>query len=325
MSRARSVIDEALARPRHVVLAAIVGGLLAAPLASRGVALGLAMALLAAGAAARRPGLALAAAAGLLVGAATGDARLAAAERPSIAPLLGRPLSGQVIVLDPVRKRPFGGWSVAGRLRDRPARGVRVVLRGPGRVRRPSVGTGAVLSVRGRLVALEPWERNEAVRGARAAVVVDAARPTGEVRAGPAGVVDAARRRAERAVTAGLPPPQAALARGMVLGQDDALDEETRDDFRASGLGHILAASGQNVALLALLATSGLGLLGVGLRGRLLGALALVALYVPLAGAGPSIQRAGVMGAAALIAGLAGRPASRAYALLLAAVVTIVL
>src|SRR3954468_10717758 len=111
MSRARSVIDEALARPRHVVLSAVVAGLLAAPLASRGVALGLAMALLAAGAAAGRPGLALAAAAGLLVGAATGDARLAAGERPTVAPLLGGPLTGQVVVLDAVRKRSFGGWS----------------------------------------------------------------------------------------------------------------------------------------------------------------------------------------------------------------------
>src|SRR5256714_11110343 len=109
----------------------------------------------------------------------------------------------------------------------------------------------------------------------------------------------------------------------MVLGEDDALDARTRGDFRASGLSHLLAASGQNVALLALLATGGLALLGVGRRGRLAGALVLIAVYVPLAGAGPSIQRAGVMGAAGLVAGLAGRPASRSYALLLAAAATL--
>src|SRR5207247_8246090 len=40
---------------------------------------------------------------------------------------------------------------------------------------------------------------------------------------------------------------------------------------------------------------------------------------------GPSIQRAGVMGAAGIVAALAGRPASRVYALLLAAAVTLVL
>jgi competence protein ComEC len=77
--------------------------------------------------------------------------------------------------------------------------------------------------------------------------------------------------------------------------------------------------------LLAALALPLLAALGLGLRGRLAGALLLVAAYVPLAGAGPSIQRAGVMGAAALVAALAGRPASRSYALLLAALVTLAL
>jgi competence protein ComEC len=325
MSRAREVIDELLARPRHLVLAAIVAGLLAAPLVSRGAVVAGVVALLVVGGAARRPGLGMLVAVGLLGGAAVSEARLAAADRPSVAPLLGRPLAARAVVLDPVRRRSFGGWAAAVRLADGPARGMRVVLRGPQRVRRPAAGPGAELSVRGRLVRLAPWERNEAVHGARAALVVDAARTTGAVRGGPAGAVDAVRRRAERAVTAGLPPPQAALARGMVLGQDDALDAETRDDFRATGLSHLLAASGQNVALLAILATSGLALLGAGLRARFLGALVLVALYVPLAGGGPSILRAGVMGAAALVAGLAGRPGSRAYALLLAAAATVAL
>jgi competence protein ComEC len=53
--------------------------------------------------------------------------------------------------------------------------------------------------------------------------------------------------------------------------------------------------------------------------------LALIAVYVPIAGAGPSIQRAGVMGAAGVAAALASRPRSRAYVLLLATAVTLVL
>src|SRR5205823_10080293 len=128
------------------------------------------------------------------------------------------------------------------------------------------------LRVHGRVDALAPWEHYEEIRGARAALALDAAGANGARRGGLAGVVDAARRRAERALEAALPAPQAALARGMVLGQDDALDDRTRKDFRASGLSHLLAASGQNVALLALLATTGLALLGVGWRGRLAGA-----------------------------------------------------
>ena len=53
--------------------------------------------------------------------------------------------------------------------------------------------------------------------------------------------------------------------------------------------------------------------------------LAAIALYVPLAGGGPSIQRAGVMGAAAVVAVLAGRPAARWHALLLATAITLAL
>lgn len=62
---------------------------------------------------------------------------------------------------------------------------------------------------------------------------------------------------------------------------------------------------------------------GLGRRARLLAVLALIAAYVPLTGAGPSIMRAGAMGAAGTVAALAGRPASRWYALLLAGAFTV--
>src|SRR4051812_36403950 len=87
----------------------------------------------------------------------------------------------------------------------------------------------------------------------------------------------------------------------------------------------VLAASGQNVVLLAALALPLLAATGLALRPRLGVLLGLIALYVPLAGGGPSIQRAGVMGAAGVVATLAGRPASRWYALGLAAAATLLL
>jgi competence protein ComEC len=123
----------------------------------------------------------------------------------------------------------------------------------------------------------------------------------------------------------GLPAKEAALLRGMVLGQDERLSEAVRTDFQRSGLAHILAVSGQNVVLLAMLAVGAGMVAGIGLRARLAVALALVVVYVPLAGGGPSIQRAGVMGGAGLVAALAGRPASRWYALGLAAAATLAL
>ena len=77
------------------------------------------------------------------------------------------------------------------------------------------------------------------------------------------------------------------------------------------------------MTLLALLAMPILAAFGVPLRERLIWTLALIAIYVPLAGSGPSIQRAGVMGAVGLLATLQGRRASRLYALASALVVTV--
>jgi competence protein ComEC len=131
------------------------------------------------------------------------------------------------------------------------------------------------------------------------------------------------RGRAEAALGHGMPAREAELARGFVLGEDDRIDATTVEDFRRSGLSHLLAVSGQNVALLALLVMPLLAALGMPLRTRLVWIIAAIAVYVPLAGGGPSIVRAGVMGALTLLATLAGRRASRLYALAIAAIVTL--
>ena len=133
------------------------------------------------------------------------------------------------------------------------------------------------------------------------------------------------RERSERGVLAGMDSWDGALLAGMVLGRDESIDAATRDDFRASGLAHLLAVSGQNVMLLCALALPMVAALRLGPRGRALVLAALIAVYVPLAGAGPSLQRAGAMGAAGLAALAAGRPASRWYALGLAVAATLAL
>ena len=134
---------------------------------------------------------------------------------------------------------------------------------------------------------------------------------------------DRIRERASDGLGRGMPPREAELARGFVLGEDDGIDAGTEEDFRRSGLSHLLAVSGENVTLLGLLALPLLGGLGIPLRERLFWVLALIAVYVPVAGAGPSIQRAGVMGALGILSTLAGRRGSRLYALALAAGVTL--
>ena len=192
-----------------------------------------------------------------------------------------------------------------------------------GDARRQWPPVGAVIAVAGRVAPLGRYDAYQRRRGAHAALEVDRWRATGASRGGLPGALDAVRGRAEAGLVRGLAPPEGALLAGMVLGQDERLSEDVRTDFKRSGLAHLLAVSGQNVVLLAMLVLGAGMALGLPLRVRLAAALVLVALYVPLAGGGPSIQRAGVMGAAGLVAALAGRPSSRWYALGLAAVVTL--
>ena len=186
---------------------------------------------------------------------------------------------------------------------------------------------GEIVAVEGEVAPLGLFDAYQRRRGAGAALEVSALRRTGERRGGLAGVVDAvAPPRRGRAGRAACAEPEAALLRGMVLGQDERLTDDVRDEFKRSGPRP--RARGQRPERDAAgdaRARRRRGSSALPLRTRLLVALALVALYVPLTGAGPSIQRAGVMGAAGLVAALAGRPAHRWYALGLAAAVTLAL
>ena len=319
-------------RPWQVAAACLALGLALAP---AGPAPALGVGALAAGGLVvlRAPalaGLALVLVAG---GALAGESRLAAIDAPAerLEDGLALPLRAQLATR--LRPSAFGASAeieISGGRLD----GTRLLLRLPRWVDVPPVGIGAELALRGRLRSLNAAERSGGSfdwtahlrrRGIAGEYLADRLRPTGERRAGLAGVLDRMRERAERAVAAGMGTGDASLARGMVLGQDEEIAESVRQDFRDSGLAHILAVSGQNVMLLAALALPLLAGAGLGPRGRGLALLALIAIYVPLAGAGPSLQRAGVMGAAGVAAMTLSRPASRWYALFLAAIVTLAL
>jgi competence protein ComEC len=185
---------------------------------------------------------------------------------------------------------------------------------------------GSEVRASGHLEPPEPWRASHLRRqGIAMTLRVDRIDRGAGQRAGLTGWIDDVRARAETALGRGMPAREAALARGFVLGEDDRIDARTRDDFQRTSLTHLLAVSGQNVILLGVLAWPLLALFGLSLRARLVGILCLIAIYVPVTGAGPSIQRAGVMGAAGLVAALADRPRSRWYALLLAAAATLAL
>ena len=248
------------------------------------------------------------------------DERLTSLDRSALGGRLGHATAARVVLLEAARTRPFGGrTAVVGLGRER------VLVRTTQRVSWPLAHVGQELVVAGVLERLRPADAWLRPRNVHAVLSAERITLTGRARGGIAGALDGVRERAQQALDRGLPPPQAALLRGMVLGQDDALPEGMRDAFRTAGLSHLVAASGQNVMLLCALVFGLSAVVGIGLRARLLVALALIALYIPLAGGGASIQRAGVMGAAGVTATLAGRPASRWYALLLAAAATLAL
>ena len=299
-------------RPATALLAALLAGLLCGPAGVGAQAL----AALGAGAVSRTPraaGLLLLA---VLAGALTAGARGAALERTALGPRLGHDLRAAA-VLDETPRATRRGWRAGAELA-----GERVLLQGTGGP--PRLETGRVLAVAGVLRAPRSGEDWLRVRHVHAVLEVRSVRAAGPLRrGGAAGVVDRVRDRAQRALAARLPDPEGALLQGMVLGDDAHLTVDDRDRLRRAGLGHLVAASGANIALLGALAVAVCAALGAGLRARLVAVLLLIAFYVPLAGAGPSIQRAGVMGAAALAATLAARPVLRWHALLLAAVVTL--
>lgn len=314
MSDALSRVRDAVAgRPGTAVLAGLLAGLVAGP---RSTAALLVAAVLV-GIVARTPRAGALLLVALVAGTLIAGARGAALDRTALAPRMGHDLPARIVLLDTPRATRFGWRATAGLGEER------VLLQGRGRP--PRLVTGRALDVHGVLRSPGPGEAWLRPKRVHAVLEVRTLRDTGRARGGGAGVIDEVRARAQRALGERLPPPEGALLRGMVLGDDAALDVVERDRLRRAGLGHLVAASGANIALLAALAFAACAAVGVGLRARLALVLALIGLYVPLAGGGPSIQRAGVMGAAAIVATLAARPAARLHAVLLAAAVTLML
>jgi competence protein ComEC len=321
-------------RPWHVAVGSLAAGL-ARSLAETRLALAVAAGSLASLAWLRAPVLAVVAAGLLLLGSAVGDARLRALDHAPVIAGEGRAIRARAHLLTHPRRSAFGA-SAQARIATGSLAGTRVLLRFADRGARPALPNSTAI---GSELALAGWLRQPPPdpdaqfdfpallrrRGIAGELMVDRIGVTGRRRDGIAGALDRLRGRAERGVSAGLRETDAALALGMVLGEDEEIDTATRDDWRDAGLSHLLAVSGQNVMLLMALALPLLVAAGLGPRGRGIALLCLVALYVPLAGAGPSLQRAGVMGAAGIAAMVLSRPSSRWYALLLAATITLAL
>jgi ComEC/Rec2-related protein len=155
-------------------------------------------------------------------------------------------------------------------------------------------------------------------RGIHVVLAGDWWRVTGH-RGGLGGIGDRVHTWLGRSVGGELRGERRGVLLGVVLGDEQGLSDQLRSDFRASGLYHLLAVSGQNVALVAGGALGLAWLLGIPRLLGELGALVSIAGYVLAIGPQPSVLRAGIAGALGSLAWLTARPRDRWYFLLLGA------
>jgi competence protein ComEC len=123
-------------------------------------------------------------------------------------------------------------------------------------------------------------------------------------------------RRTLHAGTVSLSGRQRSLFDGLVFGDDRAQPPDAVDDFRAAGLTHLLAVSGQNVAFVLALFTPLLGRLRLWPRAAT--SLALLGFFALATRFEPAVLRATAVASIAVLAFSAGRTASRLRILALA-------
>lgn len=110
----------------------------------------------------------------------------------------------------------------------------------------------------------------------------------------------------------------AGLLLGVVIGDESKISDSFKEDFRASGLSHLTAVSGANVAMVLGFIMVVLSALGIGRRGRIAGGLLAVGMFTVITRWEPSVLRAALMASIALAAFLFGRRATAIHGLGLA-------
>ncbi len=181
------------------------------------------------------------------------------------------------------------------------------------------------------------WARVQRGQRVSALVVLEAAPRSDDVRAvavaGPPTAVAAPRgwyravtvlRAGLQAACAPLPDDAGGLLPGLTVGDTSALPADLEAAMRATGLTHLTAVSGSNVALVVGAALAAGAAVGLRRRPRVVLAALALAGFTAVAGPEPSVVRAGVMGVVGLVGLASARRGTGVPALCTAGVVLLV-
>ena len=224
------------------------------------------------------------------------------------------------------RLGPVAGWATLVSDPEPTNRGVRVDVRletgryeaiafgsAAGQLRRRAAGEAVELEGTARIASADAqrWLHPRHIGATLHVASVGAFAPGGPVTR----LANRFRRTLERGA-ASLSTDHRALFSGFVLGDDREQRADITDDFRGSGLSHLLAVSGQNVAFVLALASPLLRRLRI--TGRFATTVALLAFFALVTRFEPSVIRASAMAGLAAFAAALGREASGIRVLALA-------
>ncbi|MCA1839081.1 MAG: ComEC/Rec2 family competence protein [Actinobacteria bacterium] len=121
--------------------------------------------------------------------------------------------------------------------------------------------------------------------------------------------------------TGAIGPDRGPLLLGLVFGDTRQMQAKTLEDFRTSGLSHLVAVSGANLAMVLAALVILMRLTRVPRRVQMGACLAAVGCFTYVTGAEPSVLRASVMAIIGLTAVLAGRRSDAMHSLAIACIV----
>ena len=112
-----------------------------------------------------------------------------------------------------------------------------------------------------------------------------------------------------------LPEPPASFLGGLLWGAKKGLPEDILENFKRTGVSHIIAVSGYNITIIAVALTNLFIGLGLSRQKAFLPVVSGIVFFVVITGSPASIIRAGIMGVVALISQTLGRAAKMHHTL----------